>query len=104
GARSGEFAPAGWAGDAAPSVAADELSGPQRSAPGQPDSDPGLALHKTGHLASAIDRNRQLVDPAGKDAFDVLLPQREQVIVPRGKVADIKREPGEARVVAHLSL
>jgi hypothetical protein len=40
----------------------------------------------------------------GQDALDVALPQREPVVVPRGKVADVQRDPGEPRDLGHLSL
>ena len=43
----------------------------------------------------AIDRHRQLADPAGQYALDVVLPQREPVGVPGGKVADVQRNLGE---------
>ena len=83
------------------SVAPDEIVRPQRLAVGQLDVDAGVVLRETGHLASAMDRHRQLADPVGQDALDVVLPQREPVGVPRGKVADVQRNPGEPR---HLGL
>ena len=46
------------------------------------DVDAGVVLREAGHLASAIDRHRQLADPVGEDALDALLPQREHVVVP----------------------
>ena len=51
-----------------------------------------------------MDRDRQLADPAGQDALDVVLPQPEPVIVPGGKVADVQADRGEARHLRHLSL
>ena len=66
------------------------------AAVGQRDIDAGVVLRETGHLDSAIDRDRQLPDPAGQDALDVVLPQPEPVIVPGGKVADVQRDAGEA--------
>ena len=74
------------------------------SAVGQLDVDAGVVLRETGHLASAIDRHRQLVDPAGEDALDVVLPQPEPVGVPGGKVADVQGDPGEPRDLGHLPL
>src|SRR5262249_61390301 len=58
----------------APAVAPDEIFGAHRPAAGQRDVDAGVILRKTGHLASAIDLYGQLLDPAGQDAFEVLLP------------------------------
>jgi hypothetical protein len=59
----------------APAVAADEIVRPQRPAVGQLDIDAAVVLRETGHLARAIHRHRQFPDPAGQDAFDVVLPQ-----------------------------
>ena len=39
---------------------------------------------------AVVDRHRQLADPAGQDALDVVLPQPEPVGVPGGKVADVQ--------------
>ena len=77
----------------ASSVAPDEVFRPQRLAVGQLDVDAGVVLRETGHLASAIDRHRQLADPAGQDALDVVLPQPEPVGMPGGKVADVQTAP-----------
>ena len=68
------------------------------------DVDAGVVLREARHFMSAIDRHRQLVDPAGEDALDVALPQREHVVVPGGKVADVQRDPGEPRDLSHLPL
>ena len=96
--------PAALADQTASSVAPDEILRPQRLAVGQLDVDAGVVLRETRHLTSAIDRHRQLVDPAGQDALDVVLPQPEPVVVPGGKVADVQRDPGEPRDLRHLSL
>ena len=89
----------------ASSVAPDEIFRPQRLAVGQLDVDAGVVLRETRHLTSAIDRHRQLADPAGQDALDVVLPQPEPVVVPGGKVADVQRLAGEVcRDLSHLSL
>ena len=53
---------------------------------------------------AAIDRHRQLVDPAGQDALDVVLPQPEPVGVAGGKVADVQPDAAEPRDLSHLSL
>ena len=89
---------------AASAVAPDEILRPQRLAVGQLDVDAGVVLREARHLASAIDRHRQLVDPAGQDALDVVLPQPEPVGVPGGKVADVQRDAGEPRDLGHLPL
>ena len=92
------------ADQAASSVAPDEILRPQRLAVGQLDVDAGVVLREARHLTSAIDRHRQLADPAGQDALDVVLPQPEPVVVPGGKVADVQPDPGEARDLRHLPL
>src|SRR5262245_33693363 len=69
------------ADQAASSVAADEGLRPQRPAVGQLDVDAGIVLREASHLDASIDGHCQLLDPAGKDALDVLLPKREAVVV-----------------------
>src|SRR6266851_7080146 len=81
----GELDTGCFADKTASAVAPDEILGPQRQAVGHRDVDAGVVLLEPGHLASAVDRHRLLVDPAGQDAFDVVLPQREPVVVPGGK-------------------
>jgi len=71
---------------------------------GYVDVDAGVVLRETGHLPSAIERHRQLADPAGQDALDVVLPQPEPVGVPGGKVADVQTDAGEPSDLSHLSL
>ena len=56
------------------------------------DVDAGVVLREARHLTSAIERHRQLADPAGQDALDVVLPQAEPVVVPGGKVADVQTD------------
>ena len=91
--------------DQAPSaVAPDEIVRPKRRTVGERDVDAGVVLRKPRHLPSAIDRHRQLADPTGQDALDLGLPQGEPVVVPRGKVADVQRDPSEARDLRHLPL
>ena len=87
----------------ASSVAADEIFRPQRLAVGQLDVDAGVVLREARHFTSAIDRHRQLADPVGQDALDVVLPQPEHVVVPGGKVADVQRDV-EVHDLMHLSL
>ena len=92
------------ADDAAPAIAADEILRPQRLAVGQLDVDAGVVLREARHLTFAIDRYVQLVDPAGQDALDVVLPEREPVVVPGRKVADVQPDAGEPRDLHRLSL
>ena len=95
GSQPGELDAGCLADQAASSVAPDEIVRPQRLAVGQLDVDAGVVLRETRHLTSAIDRHRQLADPAGQDALDVVLPQPEPVGVPGGEVADVQADPGE---------
>ena len=91
----GELDAGRFADQTASSVAPDEILRPQRLAVGQRDVDAGFVLRETRHLTSAIDRHRQLADPAGKNALDVVLPKPQRVRMPGGKVADVQRDPGE---------
>jgi len=63
-----------------------------------------FVLRESGHLASAMDRHRQLADPAGQYALDVVLPQPEPVGMPGGKVTDVQSAPAEALDLGHLPL
>ena len=78
-------------------------SASERLAVGQLDVDAGVVLRETRHFTSAIDRHRQLADPLGQDALDMVLPQPEHVVVPGGKVADVQRDV-EVHDLMHLSL
>ena len=80
---------------AAAPVATDQILRPQRCAVGQRDVDAAVVLRETGHLTFAQDRHPQLVDPAGQDALEVALQQRQPVVVAGGEVADVQRDPGE---------
>ena len=71
---------------------------------GQLDVDASIVLRETDHLASAIDRYGQLFDPAGQDAFDMLLPESEPVVVPGRKIADVQRDVGESAYLLRLAL
>ena len=51
-----------------------------------------------------MDRHRQLADPLGQDALDVVLRQREDIVVPRGEVADVERDQAETGDPVDLSL
>ena len=83
------------ADQAASSVAPRQVLRPQRLALGQLDVDAGLVLRETRDLTPAIEGHRQLADPAGQDALDVVLPEAERVGVPGGEVADAESDPGE---------
>ena len=51
-----------------------------------------------------MDRHVKLVDPAGQDALEVFLQQRQPVGVPGGKAADVQASAGEPRDLRHLPL
>jgi hypothetical protein len=71
---------------------------------GQADVDASVVLPEARHLAPAIDRDFQLADPFGQDAFDVDLPQAERVRMSSGKVAEIEADHLEAHGLDRLSL
>jgi hypothetical protein len=71
---------------------------------GQLDADAGVVLREARHLTSAMDPHRQLGDPAGQDALDVVLPQPEPVVVPGWEVADVQTHAAEPRDLSHLPL
>jgi hypothetical protein len=102
--RSRELDAGGFADHTASSVASDEIFRPQRLVVGKLEVDAGIVLREARHLNSAIDGHRQFVDPAGEYALDVVLPQRELVIVPGGKVADVQRGSGEPNDLRLLPL
>ena len=91
-------------GQAAPSVAPDEIFRPQRPAVGQLDVDARAVLREPRYLTAVVDRHRPLLDPVGQDALDPVLPQPEPVGMAGGKVADVQRDHGEPRDLSHLSL
>src|SRR4029079_19014872 len=55
-----------------------------------------ILLRETSDVLSAMDRHPQLVDPVGQYPLYVVLTQRQQVVVPAGKVADIQTDHVEA--------
>jgi hypothetical protein len=75
----------GLANEAASAVAADEILRAQRRSVGELHVDTGVVLREARHLAPAKDRHPQLRDPVGEDPLDLVLPQREAVVVPCGK-------------------
>ena len=100
----GELDAGGFSDQAASSIAPDEILRPQPLAVRYVDVDAGLVLREAGHLASAVERHRQLADPAGEYALDVLLPEREPVVVPGRKVADVQAGGAEPRDLSDLPL
>ena len=70
----------------------------------QLDVDAGVVLREPCHLAPAIERHRQLGDPVGEDALDVILQEREPVVVARREVADVERDEREACDLHRLAL
>src|SRR5262249_47469933 len=87
---------------AATAVASDEVLRPQRTTVGELDVDAGVVLGEGRHLEPAIDRYGQLVDPAGEDPLDVLLPEREHVPVASRKVTEVERDRRVERDLAGL--
>ncbi len=82
GSQPGNSIPAALRITAASSVAPGEILRPQRLAVGQLDVDAGFVLRESRHFTFAIDRHLELVDPAGQDALDVVLPEPERVGMP----------------------
>ena len=95
GIRSRERDAGGLADQAASAVAPDEILRPQRAAIAQFDIHAGVVLRETRHFNAAIDRHLELVDPAGEDPLDVVLPQPETVGVAGGKAAEVEMDPGK---------
>jgi hypothetical protein len=75
----------------------------QRAAVGELDVDAGVVLREARHVAPAVGGDGQLADPGRQDALDVVLPERQHVVVPAGKVAEVERDRREAGVLTHLS-
>src|ERR1700735_1198011 len=88
---------------AASAVAADEILGPQGLTVRDLNVDASVLLRKAGYVTSAIDPYGQLIDPAGQEAFEVLLPEGEPVVVPSGKIADVQRHVGKSRDLHRLA-
>lgn len=92
------------ADQAATPVAPHEVIRSERSAVGQLDIDADVVLGKARHFTPAMDRDPQLVDPRREDSFDMVLPQREPVVVASRKVADVERGHPEPRDLGDLPL
>jgi hypothetical protein len=97
----GELDAGDLADEAAPAVATDQVPRSQRRAVGQLDVDAGAVLGEAHHVAAAEDGNPELVDPAGQDALEVALPERQEVVVTGGEVADVQEGPGVAHDAVH---
>src|SRR6478735_4597620 len=67
--------------EASSTVATDEILRADSVTVGKGDGDTGVVLHETLHFAAVENGHLELGDPAGEDALDVLLPQREPVVV-----------------------
>ena len=61
-------------------------------------------LREPRHVPRAIEPHRKLFDPAGQDALDVVLHEREPVGVSGGKVADVQGDASESGDLRHLPL
>lgn len=102
GIPAGELDAGGLADHTTSSVAADEVPRSQQSAAGKLDVHAAAVLRETGRLAAAVELHRQLANPPGEDAIDMLLPEGESMIVPRGNVADVETGCGEPRDLSYL--
>ena len=60
-------------------------------------STPDVVLGEPCYFTPAKSRHSQFRDPTGQDALEVVLPQRQQIIVARRKVAHVQRRRGNAR-------
>src|SRR5437762_12876784 len=89
--------------EAASTVAPDEILRLQRLTVGERDIHTGVVLDKAHDFAAVENWHLEFGDPAGEDALDVLLPQRESVVVARREVADVQAGDGEARDLRGLS-
>ncbi|MHC2215389.1 hypothetical protein ACVIGV_000777 [Rhizobium leguminosarum] len=90
------------ANQTAASIATDEIACPELGTIREFNGDAGIVLRETRYLKAAIDRHRQFPDPAGQNALDMLLPQRQPIIVPGRKIADIQTRDREARDLGYL--
>jgi hypothetical protein len=87
-----------------PPIAADQVLRAQHAAVGELHLHARVVLREAGDLAPAMDRHRQLTDPAGQDALDMVLPQSERVRMTRGKATDVQLDRSEPHRLGHLSL
>jgi hypothetical protein len=100
GVQPGEGDARGLPDQAVSTVAADEVVRPKGRVVGQLDIDAGIVLDEAHHLAATEDRHPELVGPAGQDALEVGLPEREKVVVAAREVADVQGD----LPVAHMRM
>ena len=81
---------------AAATVASHQKLAAQHPAIGQFGLDAVVVLDEAGHVGLPVERHPELVDPAGQDRLEVLLPQRQHVGVAGREIGDIQPEPGVA--------
>ena len=72
--------------------------------PDSSDVDAGVVLVEARHIAFTEDGDAELIHPAGQDGLDAALPQRKEVVVAGGEVADVQGRPGVAHERMHLAL
>ena len=89
--------------DAPAAVTSDQVLRTENGTIGDVHVDAVFVLREARHVPFAIERYGQLRDPSGHDALDVILPEREPVIVTRGKVADVETGHRVARDLKNLS-
>ena len=87
-----------------PAVGADQVQRAHRSAIGEVNVDPAVVLGEASHFEPPMDRHTQLLDPAGQDPLNMVLPQAERVGVPGRKVAHVQRRIPEERRLDGLAL
>ena len=93
------------ADQAAPAVAPDEVLRSERRAVGQLDIDAGVVLREAHHLAATKDRDPELIRPSRPGSRSKsALPERKEVVVAGGEVADVQEGPGVADERMHLAL
>ena len=65
-------------------------------------STPVVVLREADDLTFAKDRHAELLDPVGQDRFEEVLPQRQEIAVAGGEVADVHADPREAHARVRL--
>src|SRR3954468_8296117 len=76
--------------ETASTVAPDEILRAHRLTGSEGDVDTSVVLAESHDLAAVDDRHAGRGDPFRENALDMLLAQRESVIVPRREVADVQ--------------
>ena len=76
----------------------DEVLRPERRAARKLDVDAAAVLGEAHHLAAPEDRDPELIDhPAGQDALEVALAEREKAVVARREVGDVQGDLPESQ-------